>query len=131
MLKTYTNERGFLPTEFYVDDGFTGTNYERPAFKRMIADVENGTVGTVIVKDLSRLGREYLQTGYYTEIYFPQNDVRCIAINDGFDSDIGENEFAPFRNIIIVHRECRHTVTARTNTTEQGLFQMTKLPMIR
>lgn len=100
MLETYAGEKGFSQTEFYVDDGFTGTNYERPAFKRMIADIENGTVGTVIVKDLSRLGREYLQTGYYTEIYFPQNDVRCIAINDGFDSDIGENEFAPFRNII-------------------------------
>ena len=64
MLETYANEKGFGTTEFYVDDGFTGTNYERPAFKRMIADVENGTVGTVIVKDLSRLGREYLQTGY-------------------------------------------------------------------
>ena len=100
MLENYANEKGFGATELYIDDGFTGTNYERPAFKRMIADVENGTVGTVIVKDLSRLGREYLQTGYYTEIYFPQNDVRCIAINDGFDSDIGENEFAPFRNII-------------------------------
>ncbi|MCM1328000.1 MAG: recombinase family protein [Ruminococcus sp.] len=100
MLENYANEKGFSTTEFYVDDGFTGTNYERPAFKKLIADVENGTVGTIIVKDLSRLGREYLQTGYYTEIYFPQNDVRCIAINDGFDSDIGENEFAPFRNII-------------------------------
>ncbi len=100
MLENYAKENGFLSTEFYIDDGFTGTNFERPAFKKMIADVENGMIGTVIIKDLSRLGREYLQTGYYTEIYFPQNDVRCIAINDGFDSDVGENEFAPFKNII-------------------------------
>ncbi|MCM1381831.1 MAG: recombinase family protein, partial [Muribaculaceae bacterium] len=60
MLENYANEKGFSTTEFYVDDGFTGTNYERPAFKKLIADVENGTVGTIIVKDLSRLGREYL-----------------------------------------------------------------------
>ena len=66
----------------------------------MIRDIEDGKVGTVIVKDLSRLGREYLQTGYYTEIFFPQNDVRFIAINDNVDSDNGENEFAPFKNII-------------------------------
>lgn len=100
MLETYANEKGFGTTEFYVDDGFTGTNYERPAFKRMIADVENGTVGTVIVKDLSRLGREYLQTGFYTEIYLPDNDVRFIAVNDSVDSDEGDNDFAPFKNII-------------------------------
>lgn len=66
----------------------------------MISDIEGGKIGVVIVKDLSRLGREYLQTGYYTEIFFPQNDVRFIAVNDNFDSEVGDNEFAPFKNII-------------------------------
>lgn len=66
----------------------------------MIAEIENGKIGTVIVKDLSRLGREYLQTGYFTEIFFPQHDVRFIAVNDNVDSNNGDNEFAPFKNII-------------------------------
>ena len=100
MLTQYAKEKGFFNLSVYVDDGFSGTNYDRPDFQRMIGDIEDGKVGTVIVKDLSRLGREYLQTGYYTEIFFPQNDVRFIAINDNVDSDNGENEFAPFKNII-------------------------------
>ncbi len=66
----------------------------------MKADIEEGKIGTVIVKNLSRLGREYLQTGYYTEIFFPQHDVRFIAIHDNVDTNIGENDFAPFKNII-------------------------------
>ena len=66
----------------------------------MITEIENENVGTVIVKDLSRLGREYLQTGYYTEIMFPKYDVRFIAVNDNVDSSTGDNEFAPFKNII-------------------------------
>lgn len=100
MLSQYSKEKGFFCTAFYSDDGYSGTNFDRPDFQRMITDIENGKVGAVIVKDLSRLGREYLQTGYYTEIFFPQNDVRFIAINDNVDSDTGENEFAPFKNII-------------------------------
>ena len=100
MLTQYAKEKGFFNLGIYVDDGFSGTNYDRPDFQRMIGDIEDGKIGTVIVKDLSRLGREYLQTGYYTEIFFPQNDVRFIAINDNVDSDNGENEFAPFKNII-------------------------------
>ena len=85
------------------DDDFggdSGTNFDRLDFCRMISNIECGKVGTVIVKDLSRLGREYLKTGYYTEIFFPEHDVRFIAVNDNVDSDHGENEFAPFKNII-------------------------------
>lgn len=100
MLTQYAKSNGFEEYECYVDDGFSGTNYERPDFKRMISDIESGKIGTVIVKDLSRLGREYLQTGYYTEIFFPQNNVRFIAVNDNVDSENGDNEFAPFKNII-------------------------------
>ncbi len=100
MLVQYARDNGFTVTEFYVDDGYSGTNFDRPDFCRMIDDIERGKIGSVIVKDLSRLGREYLKTGYYTEIFFPEHDVRFIAVNDNVDSDHGENEFAPFKNII-------------------------------
>ena len=84
----------------YIDNGATGTNFHRPGFQQMLSDIEAGHVNCVIVKDLSRFGREYLQTGFYTEMYLPDNDVRFIAINDSVDSDMGDNDFAPFRNII-------------------------------
>ena len=100
MLSQYAEEKGFLNCEFFVDDGYSGTNFNRPDFKRMLAMVEKGQVGTVIVKDLSRLGRNYLMTGNYTEILFPEYKVRFIAINDNVDSEMGDNEFAPFKNII-------------------------------
>ena len=100
MLKEYALNEGFERCEFFVDDGYTGTNFNRPDFSRMIEMIEQDKIGTLVVKDLSRLGREYLQTGYYTEIFFPMHDVRFIAINDGVDSTNGENEFAPFRNLL-------------------------------
>lgn len=100
MLAQYAKDNGFENIQYFVDDGVSGTTFERSGFKQMISEIEAGKVGTVIVKDLSRLGREYLQTGYYTEIYFPQNDIRFIAVNDGIDSANGENDFAPFKNII-------------------------------
>ena len=100
LLEKYANDQGFGNCQFFVDDGYTGTNYDRPDFKRLIGLVDSGDIGIIIVKDLSRLGREYLQTGYYTEVVFPSHDVRFIAINDGIDSTDGENEFAPFKNII-------------------------------
>ncbi|MCD8180756.1 MAG: recombinase family protein [Firmicutes bacterium] len=100
MLKRYADENGYINCQFFVDDGVSGTTFTRQGFQSMIAEIENGKIGTVIVKDLSRLGREYLQTGYYTEIFFPQHDVRFIAVNDNVDSDSGDNEFAPFKNII-------------------------------
>ena len=100
MLKQYAEENGHLNCKYFVDDGISGTTFERDGFQTMITEIENGNVGTVIVKDLSRLGREYLQTGYYTEIMFPKYDVRFIAVNDNVDSANGDNEFAPFKNII-------------------------------
>lgn len=100
MLKQYADENGLLNCKYFVDDGYSGTNYNRPDFQRLLSEIEDGKVGTVIVKDLSRLGREYLQTGYYTEIMFPKYDVRFIAVNDNVDSNNGDNEFAPFKNII-------------------------------
>ena len=100
LLLKYANDNGYYNTEFFVDDGYTCTNFDRPDFKRLIEAVEDGKIGTVIVKDLSRFGREYLQTGFYTEMFLPDNDVRFIAINDSVDSDDGDNDFAPFKNII-------------------------------
>ena len=100
ILLKYAKENGFTNPQFYADDGFSGTNFDRPDFQRMKADIEDGKISTVIVKDLSRLGREYLQTGYYTEIYFPQRDVRFIAVHDNVDTQRGDNDFAPFKNLI-------------------------------
>ncbi len=100
ILMKYARERNFPNPQFYVDDGFTGTNFNRPDFNRMMSDVENGTVKTIIVKDMSRFGRNHLQVGMYTEIIFPEGGVRFIAVNDGVDSINGIDDFAPFRNII-------------------------------
>jgi len=100
MLKHYAEENGFFNCIYFIDDGYSGTNYNRPDFQKLLSEIEADKIGTVIVKDLSRLGREYLQTGYYTEIFFPKHDVRFIAVNDNVDSNKGDNEFAPFKNII-------------------------------
>ena len=99
ILKKYADDNGFRNTVFYVDDGISGTTFERDGFKEMMNDVENGKVGIVITKDLSRLGRDYLKTGEYVEIIFPDYDVRYIAINDNVDTFKGENEFMAFKNI--------------------------------
>jgi len=99
ILETYAKQNGFSNLRWYTDDGYSGANFQRPGFKAMLADIEAGKVGTVIVKDMSRLGRNYLQVGMYTEMIFPQKGVRFIAINDGVDSAQGENDFAPLRNI--------------------------------
>lgn len=99
ILQKFANDNGFKNTQFYVDDGFSGTNFNRPDFMRMIADVESGKVGIVITKDLSRLGRDYLLTGQYIEMIFPDYDVRYIAINDNVDTFKSENELMAFKNI--------------------------------
>ena len=99
-LQKYALDHGWKNIRFYIDDGISGTTFNRPGFQEMIADIEAGIVKRVIIKDMSRLGRDYLQVGMYTEIMFPEHDVHFIAVNDGVDSKQGDNEFTPFRNII-------------------------------
>lgn len=100
ILKKYASEHGYTPFEYYIDDGISGTTFQRPSFQRMIADIDAGKVGRVIIKDMSRFGRDYLQVGMYTEIIFPEKNIHFIAINDGVDSTQGTDDFTPFRNII-------------------------------
>ena len=102
LLKQYANENNYNITEEYVDDGFTGTNFDRPAFKKMIKDIELGKINMIITKDLSRLGRDYIGTGELIEKYFPDKNVRYIAINDGIDTfiDNTNNDIAPFKAIM-------------------------------
>lgn len=100
MLERYCHEQGFAIVDVYADDGYTGLNYDRPDFNRMLTDIDNGRVNTVITKDLSRLGRDYIQTGYYTEFYFPRKKVRYIAVNDNIDTNKEDNDIAPFKNIL-------------------------------
>ena len=100
LLSQKAKELGFTNIKFYVDDGYTGTNFNRPGFQELLDDIEMGYVTAVIVKDLSRLGRDYVSVGYYTDNYFPEHNIRFIAVNDMVDSDEGENEIAPFKNIM-------------------------------
>lgn len=100
LLSKYAKEYGLSNTKYFVDDGYTGTNFNRPGFIEMADAVESGYIGAILVKDMSRLGRDYLQVGFYTDNFFPEHNVRFIAVNDGVDSAEGENEFAPFRNIM-------------------------------
>ncbi|HZJ77996.1 MAG TPA: recombinase family protein [Clostridia bacterium] len=100
LLQKYAKENGFENARYYVDDGYTGTNFNRPGFQKLLEDLEMGYVTAVIVKDMSRLGRDYLQVGYYTDTYFPDRNIRFIAVNDCVDSDDGDNELAPFRNVM-------------------------------
>ena len=101
ILTKYAKDHGITNYKVYKDDGYSGTSFKRPGFQEMMADIEAGLVGMVVVKDMSRFGRNYLEVGLYTEIRFPEMGVRFIAVNDGVDSDdqMG-NDFTPFRNII-------------------------------
>ncbi|OFM52593.1 recombinase family protein [Aerococcus mictus] len=101
MLKQYAESNSITIYDYYVDDGYSGTNFERPSFKKMITDIENGKINCVITKDLSRLGRNYLQSGAYIEMYFPQKNIRYIAITDGIDTlNSNQNDIMPFKNIL-------------------------------
>jgi predicted site-specific integrase-resolvase len=100
MLQKVASEYGYKKTLFFVDDGISGTTFERNGFQKMERAISDGYVAAVFVKDMSRLGRDYLKCGYYTDSFFPDNDVRFVAVNDGVDSAEGENEFTPFRNIM-------------------------------
>ena len=100
MLTQKAKELGLTNTKYYVDDGYTGTNFNRPAFQELLDDIDMGYISVVMVKDLSRLGRDYVTVGHYTDNYFPEHNVRFIAVNDMVDSDEGENEIAPFKNVM-------------------------------
>lgn len=99
ILKQYAEDNGFSNPIFYVDDGMSGTTWERSGFKAMLADIESGKVGTVITKDLSRLGRDYLKTGELIEIVFPDYDVRYITVNENVDMAKSDNKLMEFKNI--------------------------------
>lgn len=100
ILEKYARENGFEIIDEYIDDGWSGTNFNRPGFQQMLADMDMGYISTVIVKDSSRLGRNYLEVGKYTDYYFPEHNIRFIAINDCVGSDNGEDDFGAFRNVM-------------------------------
>lgn len=132
MLKEYAEKNGMFNYEFYVDDGYTGRNFNRPSFQRMIADIESGKVDTAIAKDLSRVGRNYIEVGSYIEIFFPKHNVRFIAINDGVDSlNRTEMDITPFKNILndLYSRDISKKVLAgRMALSRQGKFLGGSLP---
>lgn len=100
ILRRFAAEKGFSVFGEYIDEGFSGTNFERPAFKKMISDIENGKINLVITKDLSRLGRDYISAGQFTEIYFPKKGVRYISVTDGYDSENSFSDIMPFKNLV-------------------------------
>ncbi len=101
ILSKYAKENGFKNLQYFVDDGFSGTNFNRPSWNDLIELVEDNKVGTIIVKDMSRLGRDYLKVGFYTEVMFVEKNIRFIAINNGIDSaNQTDSDFTPFLNII-------------------------------
>ena len=127
MLKEYAEQNGMNEYEFYVDDGYTGRNFKRPGFQKMLADIEAGRIDTVITKDLSRLGRNYIEAGTYIEVYFPQHNVRYIALNDNVDTarDNREMDITPFKNILndMYSRDIsRKVYTAWMARSRQGIF---------
>ena len=126
ILQKYADEHHFFNTRFFVDDGFSGVSFEREGLQAMLHEVEAGNVATVITKDLSRLGRNYLKTGELIEIVFPEYEVRYIAINDGVDTAREDNEFTPLRNWF-KNKRC-----LGGGTTKGGFmsFQMDKLQVL-
>ena len=100
ILQKAAKDKGYIDTVFFVDDGITGTTMKRPGFQKMLTAIEAGYISAVFVKDLSRLGRNYIEVGKLTEEFFPLHDIRLVAVSDGVDSDEGEDDFTPFKNIM-------------------------------
>ena len=131
ILEDYCREQGYPIHKVYIDDGYSGTNFNRPGFQELLDDVERGAVNLVITKDLSRLGRDYIMTGYYSEVYFPSKNVRYIAISDGFDSLKHDNDIAPFKNILnfmYAKDLSRKVKNAKRQRAKQGLFICSQTP---
>ncbi len=115
LLKQYAEENRFKNLRYYVDDGYSGTNFDRPDFKRMLSDIDNSLISTVIVKDMSRFGRDHILVGYYTKYYLPEADVRFIAIYDQVDSETNpDDDITPFKNILneMYAKDCSRKIKA-------------------
>jgi DNA invertase Pin-like site-specific DNA recombinase len=132
MLTRYVREQGWSIGDLYIDDGYSGLTFERPEFKRMISDIEDGKINLVITKDLSRLGRNYLETGVYIEVFFPERGVRYIALNDGVDTLNNANtDITPFKNILnemYAKDLSRKVKSARKARFAEGKFMGTSAP---
>lgn len=132
MLTRYCNENGIIIHDLYIDDGFTGLNTDRPAFKRMIEDVESKKVNCVITKDQSRLGRNHLESDFYMEVYFPEHGIRYIALNDNVDTlNASSLDIAPFRNLLndmYAQDISKKVKSALYSRQKQGKFIGTKAP---
>ena len=131
ILTDYCLQHGYSIYKIYIDDGYSGLNFNRPGFKKLLEDVERGVVNMVITKDLSRLGRDYIMTGYYSEIFFQTKGVRYIALADDVDSLKGTNEIAPFKNILneMYARDVSKKVkNAKRQRAKQGLFVGSQAP---
>jgi DNA invertase Pin-like site-specific DNA recombinase len=131
MLEKYCMEQGYSIYEVYIDDGYSGLNYDRPDFQRLLNDIDSGKVNLVVTKDLSRLGRDYIQTGYYTDIYFQRKKVRYIAVNDNVDTQKADNDIAPFKNILndMYSRDLSRKVkSAKRQRAYSGYFISSQAP---
>ena len=131
ILEDYCREQGHPIHKVYIDDGYSGTNFNRPGFQELLDDVERGAVNLVITKDLSRLGRDYIMTGYYSEIYFPSKGVRYIAVADNFDSLKNDNDIAPFKNILndMYARDISRKIkNAKRQRAKNGLQRLAQPP---
>ena len=125
MLTQYAKEHGFMVVEIYVDDGWSGLNFERPDFNRMLDDIEAGKIDVVITKDLSRLGRDHLKVGHFTEIYFPMKNVRYIALNDGVDTARKNDEMIVILKNVMNDLYARDT-SAKIRAVKRSSFQAGK-----
>ena len=131
IIQDYCNRAGITLLREFVDDGWSGGNFDRPDFQRMIQNLEEGKANVVITKDLSRLGRDYIMTGYYSEIYFPNKGVRYIALSDNVDPLLGNNEIAPFKNILndmYAQDISKKIKTANQQHAKQGKFIGSQAP---
>lgn len=131
ILTDYCNKHQLTICKIYADDGYSGTNFDRPGFRSLLEDVEHGIINMVITKDLSRLGRDYIMTGYYSEIFFQSKGVRYVAIGDNFDTLEGYNEIVPFKNILndMYARDISKKIkSAKHQRAKQGLFIGSQTP---
>ena len=131
ILTDYCTKNQLTICKVYTDDGYSGTNFDRPGFQELLTDVERGMINMVITKDLSRLGRDYIMTGYYSEVFFQEKGVRYVAVGDNFDTLDGYNEIAPFKNILndMYARDISKKIkSAKHQRAKQGLFIGSQTP---